>query len=64
MINPSKEDEETKNGNKENPEKTRPSTTKYSSSNGDSGATSNIMRSLESDQPKIGMVRNLDADTH
>lgn len=64
MINPSKEDEETKNGNKENPEKTRPSTTKYSSSNGDSGATSNIMRSLESDQPKIGIVRNLEADTH
>lgn len=45
MINPNK-DEEDKTENKENPEWTRPSTTKYSSSIGDSGAT-NIVRSLE-----------------
>ena len=47
MINPNKEEE--KNENKENPERTRPSTTKYSSSIGDSGATPSnfFMKSLE-----------------
>ena len=44
MINPAK-DEEDKTDNKENP--SRPSTTKYSSSIGDSGATGNNVRSLE-----------------
>jgi len=45
MINPNKEEED-KTENKENPERTRPSTTKYSSSIGDSGA-GNIVKSLE-----------------
>jgi len=45
MINPS--NEEQKMENKENPEVTRPSSTKYSSTIGDSGATPNVMKSLE-----------------
>jgi|JI10StandDraft_1071094.scaffolds.fasta_scaffold952018_1 hypothetical protein len=49
MINPAKEEEEVKNDNKENPERTRPSTTKHSSTIGDSGATPNMMRTLDSE---------------
>ena len=51
MINPNKEEED-KTENKENPERTWPSTTKYSSSIGDSGA-GNIVRSLEQESKNM-----------
>ncbi len=48
MINPGKEEDEFKD-NKENPDKVRPSTTKYSTSIGETGTSTNLLKTLDSE---------------